>query len=268
MRILTTILLSCICFGQWTIELEPFVISSEYEFEGPYVFEMGTHSSATDFLDIGLDIPLPPAPPSGDMVKPFFLCNDPIFDKLLSDYKSSSLDTVYWDFGFSTMGTMEIESVGILWNSDYFPVYGDFHICIMPIAFTGLSKIKSHSHSWLDAVDMREAGIFTMTYEETLLNHFAIRFTNISVDIAESSQPRQCAIKTYPNPFNSTISIDLPNNVDRIDIFNIKGDLIKQFPAHNHISWHPNSSLDSGIYLLKARTQDRTVVISKIIYLK
>ena len=83
-------------------------------------------------------------------------------------------------------------------------------------------------------------------------------------------------LKNYPNPFNplTTISFFLPMATKAaVNIYNIKGELVKQFPGKdypadwNHLIWDATddngSRLSSGIYLLSLIT-DSEVATKKI----
>ncbi len=126
-------------------------------------------------------------------------------------------------------------------------------------------------------------------------------FTIVDVsNIAENSfQPRDFAIYTYPNPFNSSVKIVVNGFANlttaRVEIYDVSGKLIdvvagkeesiesfscdnssnlslgKQRIAasirKNEFIWTPNKTLPSGVYLIRASNNAESIAI-KTIYMK
>jgi len=101
------------------------------------------------------------------------------------------------------------------------------------------------------------------------------------IGIKEESEIKTDDIKTiaYPNPFNSTTTIDLNDEIDQIDvkIYNTLGELITSYQLNNQnkISWNGvdkhGREVNTGIYFITYRTQNKgkkNLSINKIIYLK
>jgi len=83
------------------------------------------------------------------------------------------------------------------------------------------------------------------------------------------------SISAYPNPFNPIVNLNITLNTvgaKSVNIYNIKGEIIKSFNAkilskgNNSLSWNA-SKLSSGIYFLKVATQNE-VASKKLVLLK
>jgi len=103
--------------------------------------------------------------------------------------------------------------------------------------------------------------------------------------------PRECAISCYPNPFNSTCRIEIESvegRVENVEIYNMNGRLVERISvgeglcalpsggaesgstrrcSPTNIVWHPNESLGSGIYLVRAKINEQTAT-RRVVYLK
>ena len=90
-----------------------------------------------------------------------------------------------------------------------------------------------------------------------------------AISVKESDiKPSDYGIRAYPNPFNSALRIDVPENCSSLKIFDIQGRLI----SHNEIDmeqttieWNPSEDLPGGIYLIKG---DHSEISQKVIYMK
>jgi hypothetical protein len=86
-------------------------------------------------------------------------------------------------------------------------------------------------------------------------------------------------LQNYPNPFNpvTTISYDLPDNTTNpvIEIFNIKGEKIRQYSIFNFqssIVWdgtdNYQNQVSSGIYLYRLKSDEGVLLSKKMLLLK
>ena len=90
-------------------------------------------------------------------------------------------------------------------------------------------------------------------------------------------------LKNYPNPFNplTTISYDLPVNISNpvIEIFNIKGEKVREFPiitpspAHSlSITWdgtdNYQNQVSSGVYLYRLKSDDYVSETKRMLLIK
>ena len=91
-----------------------------------------------------------------------------------------------------------------------------------------------------------------------------IQIQNSALRIEECKMPSREAIKAYPNPFNSEITIENPNNLD-LDIYDIHGTHIANLGKSN--SWEPSENQCSGIFFIKSSTPGYHFT-RRIIYLK
>ncbi len=82
--------------------------------------------------------------------------------------------------------------------------------------------------------------------------------------------PMGNTIKAYPSPFNSSISIDLPENASQVKIVDISGRVVFDCDAldeRNQISWRPQGYIESGIYIVNAISDVETMT-QRIVYIK
>ncbi|RKZ25514.1 hypothetical protein DRQ26_05770, partial [bacterium] len=121
-------------------------------------------------------------------------------------------------------------------------------------------------------------------------------YKNISlttVGIAEKNSIPQCfGIDVYPNPFNSSVVITVETqnlaSLPEIAIYDVMGNVVATpFGACAPLSpllrgtneqsasgasrgfiWQPDENIPSGIFLVKATTQDGQTITKRIVYLK
>jgi len=74
------------------------------------------------------------------------------------------------------------------------------------------------------------------------------------------------SLRTYPNPFNASISIEAPEEAS-IAIYNLSGQKIADIPSGTSV-WEPDNNIDSGVYLVRVIAIDGQVATKNIIYLK
>ncbi|MCK5832209.1 N-acetylmuramoyl-L-alanine amidase [bacterium] len=89
-------------------------------------------------------------------------------------------------------------------------------------------------------------------------------------------EPTEYSIKTYPNPFNSAVQIEIKNTCEeiqklvpsKVDIFDVKGNLIVKiaFSTGEPTIWSPNESVPAGIYFARMASLNTSFV--KLLYLK
>ena len=77
--------------------------------------------------------------------------------------------------------------------------------------------------------------------------------------------PDELTLRTFPNPFNSAISISAPAGAE-IEIFDINGKDIARLSSDEQV-WKPEASIGSGIYLVRAKIGD-TDITKRVVYLK
>ncbi len=99
-------------------------------------------------------------------------------------------------------------------------------------------------------------------------------------------KPEVFEISAYPNPFNSAVTIAAPAGAE-IEIFDVNGRMVAELiPPSPPLKrgeeeksplskgdlggfiWHPDASLGSGVYLVRARIYDGTIATRRVVYLK
>ncbi|OQX89334.1 MAG: hypothetical protein B6D65_03750 [candidate division Zixibacteria bacterium 4484_93] len=77
--------------------------------------------------------------------------------------------------------------------------------------------------------------------------------------ITQEDSPHSGEVFIYPNPFNSTVRFSAPDGkIERIEIFNINGELVFHSEAEGKtVSWEPKS-LPSGMYLVRVKAPGKT----------
>ena len=95
---------------------------------------------------------------------------------------------------------------------------------------------------------------------------------NRDMGIESSPLPEEIKMFAYPNPFNSSLQIDIPaDSPFTLEIYDIKGklvhkDFIPKAQETHSIHWHPKE-LTSGTYLIKAFNQ-KNKFQTKVLLLK
>ena len=88
-----------------------------------------------------------------------------------------------------------------------------------------------------------------------------------------SHKPREVAISAYPNPFNSSCCITVPEGA-KLEIYNLRGRLVYKMPVSlppanpYEIIWQPDKPIASGVYLIRAMTRNGRMMTKKLVLLK
>ncbi len=86
--------------------------------------------------------------------------------------------------------------------------------------------------------------------------------------IDEAKLPSYSALSAFPNPFNAAVSIDVPENVETVEFFDLSGRLVDSVPVvFGQARWNPPSGTSGGIYLAKTKSGSEWLS-KKIVYLK
>jgi len=153
-------------------------------------------------------------------------------------------------------------------------------------------SISGTDGPWIPIVDSLTTGMYSWTvplYEDDYrncyirisdqLNGYAQTMNTIPFSIRnpaavkENLLPEDLSVKVFPNPFNSSVNISLPNNFSEpIDIIDINGYLIKKLRSHdNHTTWdgtdENGNTVNSGIYLLRIKDKNKDLLL-RLIYIK
>jgi len=125
--------------------------------------------------------------------------------------------------------------------------------------------------------------------------NLTFQIQNNSLEVSDNiSLPRSEIISAYPNPFNSAVTIAIagvgaycntPLQSAEIEIFDLNGRRVAHTPfgsaqgteirssseiettAEGQFIWHPDESLPSGVYLVRAQVGKNTAV-RRLVYLK
>jgi hypothetical protein len=96
---------------------------------------------------------------------------------------------------------------------------------------------------------------------------------NISAICEENlTTPDVLTLSAFPNPFNGSLTINIPQGMQNLSIFDIRGNKIDEIKGLNHtqsIVWTPKKDVPSGIYYVKCTDNfGLTTQGIKIVFLK
>jgi hypothetical protein len=98
-------------------------------------------------------------------------------------------------------------------------------------------------------------------------NYWVFGISDTTVAVPESPQP-ESAIKVYPNPATSVLTIELPETYDlhnaQFSIIEISGKIVLISEAVEHTSQIDIKTIKSGLYLLKIQN-DKTLITRRIL---
>ena len=107
--------------------------------------------------------------------------------------------------------------------------------------------------------------------EETTETYSVLLDYSISeINAKPYSMPNRPSIELYPNPFNSSCAIATTAGT-KIAIYDLNGKLIDDFKHHTPATefiWTPDKTVGSGVYLVKAMTEDGKQITKRIVYLR
>lgn len=76
--------------------------------------------------------------------------------------------------------------------------------------------------------------------------------TQSTVTSVAANETKIETVKTYPNPTNSTVTLEFSSSVTKIRIFDIKGILVYQFDGETSKLTHDVNNFSSGLYRVVA----------------
>lgn len=112
-------------------------------------------------------------------------------------------------------------------------------------------------------IDMMSGSIADSSKTASYLQNY--NFTNIDEN---SHKPAEISIMAYPNPFNSAVSIDVPEKAE-IEIFDINGRKIADFRVveSGNLRWEPATSVESGVYFVRANFAGNSIT-QRVMFIK
>ncbi|MFP4459956.1 MAG: T9SS type A sorting domain-containing protein [Candidatus Zixiibacteriota bacterium] len=136
-----------------------------------------------------------------------------------------------------------------------------------PINRWAYDTVETAIDIWLDSPPAtEELAEFQDTVMARVLRAYGEGYP-VSIGEEKSTMPEEVAIKAYPNPFNSAITIDRPEN-RQIQILDIKGNLVDEL-ALGEEKWHPEDDIGSGIYIIHTSREKLGLLRDRrIIYIK
>jgi len=157
--------------------------------------------------------------------------------------------------------------------------YGGLHSQSEPVAHFGIG-----SEIAVDSVIVHwNSGTVERVYD--VLPNFNYNYLEGEHVVGEiPAKPADIAIFSYPNPFNSAVSIsvvgvgatDGRSEQVGIEIFDIAGRLVADLPVTNNagalfvptpVVWQPDESIGSGVYLIRVRQGDNSIE-RKVMFIK
>ena len=216
-----------------------------------------------------IDVGHPPPPPWGFF--PYFPLADSIYSFipiLMKDGRSAYDDTIIWTIRWHCDYT---ESVTVEWDSTALPGYGSFGIEIE-------SPRKTDGDNWVDMSSI------TKLTEIPFWSWVRMRFVNTTgiTEETDCKKPNFINILTFPNPFNSAVTISAPAGAE-IEIFDVNGRMVDKMSvgATRRVArstgqppvdpyetvWQPSAAIGSGVYLVRAKIGDESIT-KRVVYLK
>jgi len=117
-------------------------------------------------------------------------------------------------------------------------------------------------------------------HEDEIAVSVLLEYDLAGIDNKTKMLPENLSLEVYPNPFNSAISITAPQNAV-IEFFDLRGNLVGvngvrptdegrmlYAPTSRTFIWRPSETSASGIYLVKARTEDGNCITKRIMYIR
>ena len=74
---------------------------------------------------------------------------------------------------------------------------------------------------------------------------------------------KEAAVSLYPNPFSSIINLSGLNNISKIEILNLNGQVVNS--KSTSTSFIDLSNLENGIYMMRITTSNNKIILKKIV---
>ncbi len=142
------------------------------------------------------------------------------------------------------------------------------------IVLSGIDTIYADNTEWGEqywwlAKDVgRIKNWYLDPFDSTEIIEVLLSYGTGDIDEALTNIPRNISIDVTPNPFNSACNIIAPKHAT-VEIIDLQGRLIWSCLNTNRksIVWHPNKSVESGVYFIRAAVDNQTAS-KRILYIK
>ena len=113
-------------------------------------------------------------------------------------------------------------------------------------------------------------------------NGLYILANTVGIEESANVKPHTLSLTAFPNPFNSSCAITAPKGAE-IEIYDLRGTLrLRSVPDDSEARslsevettdnltfiWMPDETIASGIYIVKARTEDGRTASKRVVYLR
>jgi len=268
-----------------------------------YTYYFGEHEGATDDYDPFIDLAIPIEPPEGFF--PYFVgdtVGDTIMPYLREDYRAD-VDTgighidYVWQLSFRDDPG---ESTFVIWDADSFPYTPEYPLYMHFI----VSETIPDNIDWLTSTPITEQETIFVSLEQSVFFKYWDR-TGIR---EFQRVPEKIMLSAYPNPFNSSCKITISYSADiagnsvstgnapissgfrkkqceeksrraqmTLKVYDLRGNVVGATrwvaqengdATHRPYIWHPNETISSGLYFVRATLNDGRTITKRIIYLK
>ncbi len=223
--------------------------------------KFGARAGATSGLDANIDVPNPPAPPTGG-VDAYFEITHPLFPRLAEDYRSAQDSSIAWKFVITGTGG---QSGTLTWNASAFPVGNPARAVL---------QIKQGSTV---LANMLTQSSLNFTGDQNL-DIICFSTAKVAVETRRvEAVPESFFMNSFPNPFSTTTTFEIGLPIARpvvVQIFNLLGQEIRTFtlapvaPGRSTILWDGKDArgvpAPNGVYF--ARLESRGVSVWRKLY--
>lgn len=142
----------------------------------------------------------------------------------------------------------------------------------LPVELDGRSnKLDTTSQTtYLDPVIIGPGNIFCYRVnafiKDTLVaGGYSNEACTAPLSVQEPYQRLSPFVKVFPNPFNSTLKVEI-STATELEIYDAVGRLVEKIDKHK-MFWKPSGSVPAGLYFVKA-CYDKGCIVEKVIYIR
>ena len=156
---------------------------------------------------------------------------------------------------------------------------GEFDDCIHTI-ITNQFEVSVGGYTMADTINQFEnwyaygvGGVYSISVSPNPMapetTYSFLREYDLSKVAETKLTPQTLAINAYPNPFNSSCEIDVPQGTQNILITDLLGKTVADIPlSDTKAIWKPTAQSPSGIYLIEAIKDGNPMAKTSILYMK